>query len=153
MRVADIMTPGVRTVSPDMPAVQAWTLMREQGIHHLVVVTGADVVGVLSDRDTGGRGGAAIRARSSVAELMTGAVTTVVPDDTVRRVANLMRGKSIGCVPVMKGKKLVGIVTVSDLLELLGRGIDRAAKPTRPDARHLVPHQKRSGARRSAGAW
>jgi CBS domain-containing protein len=43
----------------------------------------------------------------------------------VREAANLMRGRSIGCLPVLDGRKLVGIVTVTDLLELLGRGAER----------------------------
>ena len=48
--------------------------------------------------------------------------------DTVRVVANRMRGRSIGCVPVVDRERLIGIVTVSDLLEALGRGIDRPGR-------------------------
>jgi predicted transcriptional regulator len=41
---------------------------------------------------------------------------------TVRQAATLMRGWSIGCLPVVDGQGLVGIVTVSDLLGLIARG-------------------------------
>ena len=127
MRVSEIMTKGVQTVPPAMVASRAWALMRGERIRHLIVVDGGKPVGVLSDRDTGGRTAAAIRAQSTVGELMTDAVVTATPDDTVRRIANVMRGRTIGCVPVVSGKRLVGIVTTSDLLGLLGRGIDRPA--------------------------
>ena len=146
MRVAEVMTQGVQTISPDAAAVDAWELMRRKGIHHLVVTADSRVIGVLSNRDAGGRSGASIRARSHVGDLMTTSVVTVDPATTVRRTANLMRGRTIGCVPVVDGTRLVGIVTISDLLELLGRGIARPARPRRHGLHHRVPHRKQKGA-------
>lgn len=150
MRVAEVMTRDVQTVSPGTPAAEAWELMRRKGIHHLVVMSGSEVMGVLSDRDAGGRRGASVRARSNVAGLMTTSVVTTDPDATIRRIANVMRGRTIGCVPVIDGKRLVGIVTAADLLELLGRGIDRPAKPSRHGLHHRAPHRKGKGA---FGVW
>ena len=150
MRLDEVMTKGVRTVSPAAPAADAWELMRQGGVRHLVVTDGKNVVGVLSDRDAGSRGGAAVRAGRTVADLMTRHTATMSPTQTVRQAANLMRGRTIGCVPIVDRGRLVGIVTVSDLLEAIGRGIDRPAKPTRPSATHRVPHRKQKGGRR---AW
>jgi len=150
MRVTEVMTKEVQTVRPGLPAVDAWELMRRKGIHHLVVMADSKVMGVLSDRDAGGRSGASIRARSTVADLMTTAVVTTDPEATIRKIANVMRGRTIGCVPVISGKHLVGIVTASDLLELLGRGIDRPAKPQRHALRYRAPHRK---GKRAYGVW
>ena len=150
MRVADVMASDVQTVSPDSAAADAWSLMRRKGIHHLVVVSGTRVAGVLSDRDAGGRGGDGLRRQSRVSDLMTTPVVTVDSHTTVRRTANLMRGRSIGCVPVVDGRRLVGIVTVSDLLELVGRGAGRDVRPERPALHHRVPHHKRKN---SDGMW
>ena len=150
MLVFEVMTEGVETVRPAMPATDAWELMRGKRIHHLVVTMGADIVGVLSQRDTGSRLGARARAGQTVADFMSSPVVTVARTETIRVVANLMRGRSIGCVPVVDGKRLVGIVTVSDLLEALGRGIDRPPRADRPAATHRVPHRKQ---RRAGGAW
>ena len=150
MRVFEVMTEGVQTVPPTMPAAEAWELMRRKRIHHLVVVRNADVVGILSDRDTGSGVGADVRAQKTVAELMTRDVVTVGPTDTIRALANAMRGRTIGCAPVVEGKRLVGIVTVSDLLRLLGRGVDRPIKPSRRTATHRVAHRK---GYRSGGSW
>jgi CBS domain-containing protein len=131
MRVFEVMTEGVQTVPPTMAADEAWELMRRRRIHHLVVKEGTELVGILSDRDAGSRAGRAVRAGHTVQELMTGRTVTVAPHDTIRSVANLMRGRTIGCVPVVDRGRLVGILTVSDLLQLLGRGIDRPLKPPR----------------------
>ena len=81
---------------------------------------------------------------------MTSPVVTVGPDDTVRSAANVMRGRTIGCVPVVKGRKLLGIVTVSDLLDLLGHGGDRPSARQRPALNYRVPHRKQH---RAAHAW
>jgi CBS domain-containing protein len=49
----------------------------------------------------------------------------VDPRTPVRRAANLLRGRSIGCLPVVDSGQLIGIVTISDVLELVGRGARR----------------------------
>jgi acetoin utilization protein AcuB len=149
MRVAEVLTKGVKTVPPTMAATDAYELMRRGRIHHLVVMAGSEVTGVLSDRDLSGVS-ANLRADSSVEDLMTTPVITATPTTTVRKIANMMRGRTIGCVPVVDGKRLVGIVTVSDLLELLGRGIDRPAKPARRGPHHRAPHRKGKG---DFGIW
>lgn len=150
MRVFEVMTEGVQTVPPTMPASEVWELMRRKRIHHVVVTEGTEIRGVLSERDAGSRAGAGIRAGHTVADFMTSHVVTVGRTATIRTVANLMLGRTIGCVPVMDGERLIGIVTLSDLLRMLGRGIDRPVKPRRPVATHRVPHRKQDRAR---GSW
>jgi len=125
MRLQDIMTHPVETVAAGESADVAYTRMKLQGIRHLVVVADGAVVGILSERDVGGARGAALRRGRAVADLMAPHVVSGRPAMTVREAANLLRGHSIGCLPVVEGRKLRGIVTVSDLLELLGRGAER----------------------------
>jgi CBS domain-containing protein len=150
MRVQDIMTRGVVTTTPDTDADVAWNLMRQQGIQHLVVQEGKRVVGMLSARDAGGGRGAALRKGRAVAELMSGPVVTVPATATVRQAANVMRGRSIGSLVVLARERPIGIITVSDLLTLLGHGVGRPEQPARPLLQHRVPHRKRHTA---AGAW
>lgn len=151
MRVAEVMTERVETVAPTTAAADAWELMREKGFHHLVVTKGQRVVGVLSHRDSGGRLGASVTAGRTVADLMTERVVTVDPTTTVRRAANVMRGRSIGCLVVTNRERVVGIVTVADLLELLGRGMERPTPSTkRWTLRHRTPHRKQPA---TAGVW
>jgi CBS domain-containing protein len=151
MRVQDVMTEHVQTISPASAAEDAWELMHRGGFHHVVVTRGAQVAGILSDRDAGGRLGTSIRRGHTVAELMTKPVVTVGPTTTVRRAANLMRGRSIGCVVVTDRGRVVGIVTAADLLELIGRGSDRPVTSVRRwTLTHRTPHCKR---RAATGVW
>jgi CBS-domain-containing membrane protein len=119
MRLQDIMSTPVETVTPHTPVAEAHGLMKRQGIHHLVVMDGRKAVGVVSARDlTANRAG-------SVGDIMSAPVATARPRATVREAANLLRGRTVGCLPIVDGGKVVGIVTTSDLLELLGRGVER----------------------------
>jgi acetoin utilization protein AcuB len=125
--------------------------MQMKRIHHLVVSEGRELIGVISDRDLGGRHGAAVREKRLVSELMTEGVVTIEPDAPVRKAANLLRGRSIGSVVVMDRNRIVGIITIADLLELIGRGVERpSAEPRRWTINHRAPHRKRHQA---TGAW
>lgn len=122
MRLRDIMTDAVQTIRPEEAAEAAWERMKKREIHHLVVVDRGEAIGVLSDRDLGGARGVSLRRERKVADLMSEQVVAGDPDMTLRRAANLMRGRSVGCLPVIDEGKLRGIVTVADLLEQIGRG-------------------------------
>jgi len=152
LRVQDVMTDSVATIGPGATAEAAWERMRAKGMHHLVVTKGTEVVGLFSDRDAGGPRGAAVRRGRTVGDLMTVKPVTARPDAPVRRIANLMRGRAIGSIVVTDHRdRLVGIVTVADLLELLGRGTERpVAIAKRWTMRHRVPHRKTGQA---TGVW
>ena len=149
MRVFEVMTSEVEIVSPTTKAADAANRMRMNQIRHLVVKDGRAIVGVLSDRDVRSRGEVDL-AQRSVADLMTRSAVSIGPNDTVRAAANVMRGRTLGCLPVVERGKLVGIVTVTDLLELLGRGADRRTQPARAATHYRVPHRKQ---RRMPAAW
>ncbi len=130
MRLEEIMTTNVETAAPGDQAEDAWRRMRDSRIHHLAVVEGGKVVGVISGRDLGGPRSSALRTDRTVRDLMTHRTVSAKPTTTLRQAANLMRGYSVGCLPVLDGGRLRGIVTVSDLLELLGRGVERPVETT-----------------------
>ncbi len=150
MRVFEIMSDAVKTVPPSLPAAEAWQMMKSAGIHHLVVTSGGRIVGVLSAEDAGGRAGTKLRAGKMVGDLMSSPVVTVKKDDTVKRAANVMRGRTIGCLPVTDGARLVGVITTSDLLEVVGAGVDKRPQAERRGLSHRVPHRKQ---RTGAGVW
>jgi acetoin utilization protein AcuB len=150
MRVQEVMSENVRTVTAGTPAEQAWSLMKTDGVHHLVVMDGRRIVGVVSDRDEGGRAGAATRNGKTVEELMTRPVVTIAPNATVRQAANVMRGRTIGCLPVTRGNRLVGIVTTSDLLTVVGGGAERPSRADRRTLNYKTPHR---GKHAATGVW
>lgn len=148
MRLQEIMTSPVETMQIDQPAEDAFQRMKANRIHHVVIMEGRQVVGVLSDRDLGSTRGASVRAGKTVGDLMGSPVVTAETRTTVREAANKLRGRVIGCLPVMSGKQLVGIVTISDLLDLIGRGVE---KPVATKTRRILdkrgPRQKQRAAR------
>ena len=122
MRVYEVMSKAVETVKPAVQASEARTRMRQRKIHHLVVKHGSELAGVISERDLGGAKLPTSLGTWTVGDLMTSPVVTVTTRTPIRRAAALMKGQSIGSLIVTSANgKVAGIVTVSDLLDLLAR--------------------------------
>lgn len=138
MRVFEVMSERVRTVRPTTSAAEAREIMRIAQVHHLVVTENSHVVGVLADRDLADLSAPA----ATVADVMAADVVTVKKTDTIRKAANLMQGRTIGCLPVIDRGHLVGIVTTCDLLRIVGQGVDRPARKERRPLNYRVPHRK-----------
>ena len=133
--VRDSMTRELVTVGPETTAAEALALCREDRIRHLPVLERGRLVGVISDRDLR----AAIPAlgdparvealqRVRVAGEMTRDAVTARPEDPIEDAAMMMYERKIGCLPVVDGEGLVGIVTSSDVLRALVRLVG-APKP------------------------
>lgn len=120
--VRDLMSVGVVTVSPDASLADARAALRAHRIHHLIVIDGKRIVGVISYRDLIGKGDAL-----AVREVMSRDVVTVVPTDTVRSAAARLLGRTHGCVAVLEHDELAGVLTTTDLLRAIS---------TRPAAAH-----------------
>jgi CBS domain-containing protein/ribosome-associated translation inhibitor RaiA len=125
MRLREIMRAPVVTIESDAVAREAWLLMKRRRIRHLVVTESGQLVGVVSERDLDREGGARASDERSVKDAMTSSVVTAAANSTLRQAANLMWGRQIGSLPVVEGERLVGIVTATDVLEVLGRGSSR----------------------------
>ncbi len=123
MRIGEVMTRRVETVPVWESAENALRNMRARRIRHLVVELADGAIGVVSIRDLESLAGD--RAAHTVADVMSAPAATGTPHMTVREAANLLRGRTIGCLPVLEGGKLVGILTTTDLLDLIGRGAER----------------------------
>ena len=131
MRVIEIMKTNVKTLTPSATVTQARAVMNLNRIHHVVVLKNRQVFGIVSDRDLGGRLLSRASEDRAISDFMTPFPCTATPETTLREAANLMRGRSIGCLPVVDRGRLVGIVTASDLLDLIGRGADRPVARTK----------------------
>jgi CBS domain-containing protein len=143
MRLQDVMTDQVYQVSPDTSAEIAWNIMSMHRIHHLVVTQDGRIVGLLSARDFGRIKGRRARERHSVGDLMTLNVTTASPTTTVRRAANMMHGSAIGCLVIVDRRRIVGIVTVADLLDV----IDTCGATSSSESQGVSAHTHAGGRR------
>jgi acetoin utilization protein AcuB len=130
MFVADWMTRQVVTVVPDDSVSHAMNAMRERGIKHLPVMRDGAVVGVISDRDiktfTPSKATGLdiyeinyLLAKATVKDAMGTRLRTTTADTPVEEAALLMFEKNIGCLPVVEGDVLVGIITDRDIFRAL----------------------------------
>lgn len=131
MRLKDFMTLQVESIHPKATMEAAYDKMRHGNFRHLVVLDDGKPVGILSERDIGLKLEPELRDLL-VEDVMSEPVVQASPETTLREAANLMRGHTVGCLPIIDHGSLVGIVTTTDLLELLGRGIERVAAETEP---------------------
>jgi CBS domain-containing protein len=144
------MSREIKTIGPTASIIEARNAMRTGGVRHLLVLDGRWVAGVVSDRDLGVRvADRGIRTDGlTVNDVMTTNVVTASPEATVRQAANQLRGHVIGCLVVMEGAKPLGIVTTTDLLDLIGRGAERPLQQaTRRTLSARGPRRARPGLR------
>jgi acetoin utilization protein AcuB len=127
MLVTKRMTLDPVSIAPDAPLGEALRLTREHRIRHLPVVSGGDLVGIVSDRDLrlalpssvedADAAGTARVEESPVSGVMTANVITVGPGDTLEDAAVRMRRHRVGALPVVDAAgALLGIVTESDVI-------------------------------------
>ena len=83
MRVQDVMTRRVETIDDQASAELAFDSMKLNGIRHLVVKKGSELVGVLSQRDLGVAEQGDFREKHIVSDLMKTHVVTVGPEASV----------------------------------------------------------------------
>ena len=122
MRVREFMSPNVERVSVSASARVAREQMIRRRIRHLLVERGGKPCGTLCDRDVAASDATRPGRDVTVESLFTPLVVTVDVDGTMRDVANLMRSRGVECVPVVEDGRVVGIVTIRDVLEFVGRG-------------------------------
>lgn len=108
----------VWTIAPDRTVFEAIQFMSEKNIGALPVVDGAALIGIVSERDYTRK--VILKGRSSretpVSAIMTGEVVTVNSTMAVVSCLQLMTEKSIRHLPVLEDGKLVGIVSIGDLV-------------------------------------
>ncbi len=109
----------VVTITADTSVGEAIALLANRRIGAVPVVEGEGVAGVFSERDViqGLAGGAAGLLAQSVRDVMTAPAVTVGPSDSVLGALSLMTQRRIRHLPVVDGGRLVGIVSIGDLVK------------------------------------
>lgn len=141
MKVADLMTSDVVTVTPETPLREAAALLAERKISGLPVVDAeGHVVGVLSEADIVVKAGGETRehrllgwllesdvdladkiAARTVGDAMSAPATTIDAHRRVHEAAKLMAAEGINRLPVVDGERLVGIITRADVVRAFAR--------------------------------
>lgn len=110
---------AVWSIAPNSMISDAIQLMADKNVGALPVVENGQLVGMLSERDYTRK--VALKGKSSkdtpVREIMTQHVVTVTEADTIRDCMRVMTDSHIRHLPVMEGKKIVGLVSLGDLVK------------------------------------
>lgn len=127
MLVRDWMTPDPQTVTAGTPVMEAMQRLREGGYRRLPVLRDGRLVGIVTDRDlkeaTPSKATTLsvyelnyLLSKLTIKEVMTAPVVTVGPDEPIEEAALVMETHRVSGLPVVEGGKLVGILTITDLL-------------------------------------
>ncbi len=125
MKAINVMTFKVATIAADAQIETAHTLMLRLGVRHLPVISNGKLVGILSDRDVllcaGKTEDGFVYPPSLVAQSMSVDCVTAQLHTPIADLAKLMLAHKIDAVPIVLGdKELLGLVTSTDLLRVVG---------------------------------
>lgn len=140
MKVRDVMTKSVVTVSPDDTIKDAAQVMQRHNIGSVPVVDKTGLVGIVTDRDIVVRNIAQGQDPFStpVKNIMTSQVMTASPEEDVNSVSKKMSTQQIRRVPVVENQQLVGMVSLGDIATTgltnmeASEALTEISKPSKP---------------------
>ena len=110
---------AIFSIRPDEPVLEAIRLMAEHHVGALLVMKGDELVGIVSERDYARK--VILKGRSSadtpVAQIMSSPVVTVTMGNSVQECMQLMTARRIRHLPVVEGRKVVGMISIGDLVK------------------------------------
>jgi CBS domain-containing protein len=127
MKVRNIMAAELVTLRVDEELSLASDIMNLARIRHLPIVEGERLVGIISQRDLFRASLASVMGYDyaetrdhlksvAIKDAMVKEVITVGPDTGIQEAGRIMLEKKIGCLPVVEGDRLAGLVTETDIL-------------------------------------
>jgi CBS domain-containing protein len=121
-------TGGTYSVESTAPVIAALKLMAEKHLGAVLVMRGGDLVGIMSERDYARK--VVLLGRTSadtpVAEIMSSPVITVTPDDRVNDCMRMMTEKRFRHLPVVENGKVIGVVSIGDVVKAVIAHQERA---------------------------
>lgn len=110
---------AVHAISPEAHVLDALRAMAEHGVGALLVMRGDELVGIVSERDYARK--VILLGRHSgdtpVSEIMSPNALTVGPEDTVETCMRLCTDSRVRHLPVVDGRRIVGVVSIGDLVK------------------------------------
>ena len=129
MLVGERMSRPPIVIGPEMSIHDALALFKKERIRRAPVIKGGKLVGIVSDKDLLNASPSPattlsvwemnyLLSKLTVSEVMTKPVITVAEDTPIEEAARIMADNKIGGLPVVKGTRVVGIITETDLFKL-----------------------------------
>jgi CBS domain-containing protein len=110
---------AIHAIEPQRPVLDAIRLMADKYVGALLVMEGAQLLGIVSERDYARK--VILKGRSSaetaVNEIMSAPVITVTPGDSVNHCMKLVTEKRMRHLPVVENGKVIGVLSIGDLVK------------------------------------
>ncbi len=138
-QVSEVMTRGVRTMSPNDSCLQAAQAMSELNIGSLPVCASDRLVGIVTDRDIVVRAVAQERPEARLRDIMSAEPLYCYADEPVEQALQTMRGEQVRRLPVVdRDKRLVGVIAMGDIATegdevATGEALRDISEPSQPD--------------------
>jgi acetoin utilization protein AcuB len=134
-RVRDYMTPDPATLDSKNTLLDAVLMLRRLELRHIPILDDGRMVGILTDRDVGRVAPSMLMGISPqdynrvfedtpVAKVMTRNLLSTTPGAPLAEAVHLLYNHKVGCLPVLEDGRLVGIITVVDMLQALHDLVD-----------------------------
>ncbi len=118
MIVANRMSPNPRTIGPEASVAEALAQMQEHGVRHLPVLDNGRLKGLVTDIDLRTAYVASLLEELQVKDVMTHDPLTINSSETVFQAARLIHQHRLTGLPVLQDDKVVGIITLADILKV-----------------------------------
>ena len=109
------------SVSPDTSVFDALRMMSDKDVGALIIIKGDQMVGIMSERDYARK--VVLLGKTSrdtkVSEIMSTNVYTIHPDQTVEEAMEIMNNKHIRHLPVVEGGKILGLISIGDVVKAI----------------------------------
>ncbi|OPZ60015.1 MAG: Inosine-5'-monophosphate dehydrogenase [Deltaproteobacteria bacterium ADurb.Bin510] len=117
MRIEDWMTSSVITIGPEASIRDALETMRQHSIRHLPVLSGDSFVGLVSLGDLKQSILASMIEHLKISDVMVREVHCATRQTSLEQAARIIHTFGVGCLPVLDAGRLIGILTVRDILK------------------------------------
>ncbi len=118
-QILKLKPPGVISIRPDVPVLDALKLLADKGVGAVLVMDGPRLVGIVSERDYARK--VELKGKSSrdtpVSEIMTREVVCVAPTQTNEECMALMTTKRARHLPVIDDGRVIGVLSIGDLVK------------------------------------
>jgi len=143
MKVRDVMTKSVESITPETDLVTVARKMKELNVGSMPVLDGDQLLGIITDRDIVVRALAEGRSPQGeqVRNYLTPNPTTITPETDVKEAAEIMAREQIRRLPVVENNRLVGFLAIGDLAvdvgkdRLVGDALEQISEPAKPRTR------------------
>ena len=120
LTIADVMTKSVISVDASLTVNEAAKMMEDTKVGAVIVMEKNTPIGIVTDRDFAIKVAAhAYQITTPVKQIMSSPLFSINSDESVRTAADLMYDRGIRKLPVIDDEKVVGIITATDIVNLL----------------------------------